>query len=370
MALALRVRWAAGGRLRPPTPARWQHAAGAAGVLAELRARGCVHGVTDDAGLAAVMAAPGAAVYCGFDPTAATLHVGNLAAVLTLVRFALAGHPVVALVGGATGLVGDPSGRSEDRPATTAQAVARNAEGIAATLRRLLANALAMRETATEGAVEAGASPWSALPSPMPSPAPGAVTMVNNMDWYGAMSAVDFVREAGGHFRLGSMLGKEAVKARLASPQGISFPEFTYQIFQAYDFLHLFRHHHVRVQVGGSDQWGNITAGTDLIRRAMGASAADGALAHGLTVPLVTTAAGAKFGKSMGNAVWLDETRTSAYALHQFFLNTADADVAKLLGLLTLLPRARVAAILAAHALNPDARGAQRALADHVCMPV
>eukprot|EP00743_Colponemidia_sp_Colp-15_P009665 GILK01010575.1.p1 GENE.GILK01010575.1~~GILK01010575.1.p1 ORF type:complete len:465 (+),score=60.83 GILK01010575.1:32-1396(+) len=281
------------------------------------------------------------AVYAGFDPTANSLHVGNLVTIMALAHFQRAGLQAIALVGGATGLVGDPSGRFSERKPLDASTVAANTDGIAAVLRRVL-----------------DASRYEPVVPTSHQTLP--VEVINNLDWWGTMSAIDFVRTVGSQFRVSSMLHKESVKTRLDSPEGISFTEFSYQIFQAHDFLHLRQHRNCFVQVGGSDQWGNITAGCDLIRKVTGAHA------YGVTVPLLTTSSGEKFGKSAGNAIWLDGVRTSAYQLYQFFLNTTDDTVGNLLRFLTFLPVSQIRQIELEHSKDPELRNAQRVLATEV----
>lgn len=237
--------------------------------------------------------------YLGFDPTADSLHVGNLVGIMVMAWFQRCGHEPVALVGGATGLIGDPSGKSHERPLLTPEQVEINLAGIRADIEKVLE--------------------------------PGAI-FVNNYDWYKGISLIDFLRDVGKMFRLGPMLGKEMVRTRLQSDEGLSYTEFSYQMLQGYDFLHLFETEGVVLQLGGSDQWGNITAGTDLVRKKTGKSV------HGFTFPLLTRSDGKKFGKSEGGAVWLSKEKLSPYEFYQYLYRVADADVCKMMRMLTFLP--------------------------------
>lgn len=295
--------------------------------LDELTARGLLHQTTE--GAAAHLAKGPVTAYCGFDPTADSLHVGHLLPVMTLVHLQRAGHRPIALVGGATGLIGDPSFKAAERPLLDADAVAANAQAIG----RQLSNFLDF-----DGAA--------------------AAQLLDNRTWLGPMGLLDFLRDVGKHFTVNVMLQKEAVRQRMET--GISYTEFSYPLLQAYDFLELHRRHGVTLQVGGSDQFGNITAGTELIRRVLRAEV------HGVTVPLLTTAAGTKFGKTEAGAVWLDAARTSPYAFYQFWLNSADADVGRLLDSFTLLDAAERTALREALVADPAGRAAQRALAADV----
>ena len=298
--------------------------------LDELRRRGLIAQSTDPAALARVLNVGPITVYAGFDPTARSLHAGNLVPLLTLRRLQQAGHRPIVIAGGATGLIGDPSGRSSERTMLTADEVAANVERISGQLRRFL---------------DFSAGPTQAL-------------LINNLDWTAPISFIDFLRDIGKHFPVNAMLDKESVRNRLDGG-GLTFTEFSYQLLQAADFLHLFREYGCRLQIGGSDQWGNITAGLDLIRRATGQSA------HGLTVPLVTNANGEKFGKSTGGGrVWLDPELTSPYAFYQFFLNTDDRDVVTYLRLFTDLSAAEIEELETATRERPQRREAQRRLAE------
>jgi tyrosyl-tRNA synthetase len=300
-----------------------------ADVFEDLRWRGLVHQVTDD-GLAARMAGAPFTLYHGIDVTAASLHVGNLLGVLTLRRLQDAGHRPLVLLGGGTSMIGDPSGRRAERPLLRAVQIDANAAGIRSQLERLL---------------DFGTGP-------------AAATLLNNADWLAPLTAIDFLRDVGKHFTVNVMLAKEAVKVRLQDPDhGISFTEFSYMLLQAFDFLHLSDTAGCRLQVGGSDQWGNITAGIDLIRRARGADA------YGFTWPLVVKADGTKFGKSEAGNVWLDPALTSPYRFFQFWINTDDRDVGRYLRLFTFLDRGRIEALEGDLVERPGRREVHRVLA-------
>jgi tyrosyl-tRNA synthetase len=296
-------------------------------VLDDLTWRGLVYQQTE--GLAEHLATGVRTAYCGYDPTAASLHIGNLIPVMLLVHLARAGHGVIALVGGGTAMIGDPSGKSAERPLLDADAVASNAARIHGQLERVL-NA-------------AGAS---------------GVRMANNADWLAKLGYLEFLRDVGKHFSVNFLLAKDTVASRLES--GISYTEFSYMLTQAYDYLQLHQRHGVTLQVGGSDQWGNITSGTELIRRSAGGSA------HALTAPLITTSSGKKFGKSESGAVWLDPEMTSPYKFYQFWINAEDADVERFLGMFTLLSRSEITDVMAAQAAAPHERAAQKRLAAEV----
>jgi tyrosyl-tRNA synthetase len=298
-------------------------------VLDELEWRGLIAQSTDETALAVALAQPPMTVYAGFDPTARSLHAGNLVPLLTLRRLQQAGHRPIVIAGGATGLIGDPSGRASERTMLTQDQVRSNVERISLQLRRFLDF----------------------------TPGPAQALLVNNLDWTAPLSAIDFLRDVGKHFPINGMLEKESVRNRLDGG-GLTFAEFSYQLLQAADYLELFRRYGCRLQIGGSDQWGNITAGLDYIRRVTGQSA------HGLTVPLVTNANGEKFGKSTGGGrVWLDPELTSPYAFYQFFLNAEDADVVTYLRLFTDLTREELAEMEKAVREDPKGRVAQRRLA-------
>ena len=306
--------------------------AGMVDLLDDLRARGLVHDHTDERGLREILAAGPVTVYCGIDPSADSLHVGHLVGVLVLRRFQDAGHRPLPLVGGATGMVGDPSGRSDERSLLDAETLAANLAGIRGQMEKLFE---------FEGS--------------------GAARLVNNHDWTGDVTLLEFLRDVGKHVTVNQMVAKDAVRSRMDSEHGISFTEFSYMLLQAFDFWWLHTNYGCCLQVGGSDQWGNITAGIDLVRRRSGTAV------HGLTWPLMTRADGQKFGKTAEGAVWLDPKRTLPYELHQYFVNTDDRDVQRLLLQLTMLPVARVREIMASHEASPHERQAQHALADEVC---
>ena len=297
-------------------------------LLSDLEARGLIASSTDLGALAEAMAEP-ITLYCGFDPTASSLHVGNLVPLLLLRRFQMAGHQVIALVGGATGLIGDPSGRSSERVLNTDDTVAEWVERVKGQLQHFLDFD--------------GDNP---------------ATLVSNLDWTSPMSAIEFLRDVGKHFSVNAMLAKESIAARL-NGDGISYTEFSYMLLQAMDYLHLYRDHDCALQVGGSDQWGNITAGLDLIRRVEGPESH----AHGLTVPLVTKADGTKFGKTAGGAIWLDAEQTSPFAFYQFWLNTDDRDIASMLRYFSLRPLPDIEQVIAEGERRPASRAGQRALA-------
>lgn len=276
-------------------------------------------------------------VYCGFDPTAESLHLGNLLGLIVLSWFIRCGHHAVALVGGATGRVGDPSGKSLERPELEPASLDRNIIAISASIRSIL---------------ERVSSPSSS----------SSVSILNNYDWWKDVKLLNFLREVGRYARVGAMMSKESVRRRLDSEQGMSYTEFTYQLLQGYDFLHLFRDEGVNVQVGGSDQWGNITAGTDLIRRILQTEGA-----YGLTFPLLLKSDGSKFGKSEDGAIWLSSSLLSPYQLYQYFFSISDADVVKFLKILTFLSMDEIAKIeseMQGPGYAPNA--AQRRLAEEV----
>ena len=306
-------------------------------ILDDLAARGLIRDSTDIDDLRRRMGEGPISLYCGFDPTADSLHIGHLVPLLLLRRFQDAGHRPIALAGGATGMVGDPSGRSAERNLLDGPTLNHNVDAVAVQLRSFLR-------------FEDDLQPGDA-----------SALLVDNRDWTEGVGVLEFLRDVGKHVTVGTMLGKESVRARLAGDQGISFTEFSYMLLQANDFYELHTRHGCELQVGGSDQWGNITAGIDLIRRRVGAPA------HGLTVPLVTRADGAKFGKTDDGAVWLDPARTLPYELHQYFVNVDDQDVERFLLQLTLVAVDDVAAVMAEHASAPEQRLAQNRLADEVC---
>lgn len=300
--------------------------------VGELEWRGLLATTTDLGELQASLDAGVLTLYCGFDPTAPSLHAGNLVPLLLLTRFQRAGHRPIALVGGATGLIGDPSGRSSERSLNDESTVASWVEKIRAQVSAFVS-------------FDSG---------------PNQALVVSNLDWTQDLSAIELLRNIGKHFSVNQMLAKDSVSNRL-SQHGISYTEFSYMVLQAYDYLELFRRHGCALQVGGSDQWGNIVAGLDLIRRVEGPSDV-----HGLTVPLVTKSDGSKFGKTAGGAIWLDSAMTSPYAFYQFWLNTDDADVEKFLKLFSLRTPQEITDVVDVWQEAPHTRSAQRALAEEL----
>ncbi|MDP6525230.1 MAG: tyrosine--tRNA ligase [Kiritimatiellia bacterium] len=275
-------------------------------------------------------------VYAGFDPSSESLQAGNFVTIMALAHFQRCGHKVIAVVGGATGLIGDPSGKASERKLLSQEAVEKNQEGIHENLSRF-------------------------LDFEHPT-APAAI--LNNYDWLGKFSFVDFLRDVGKNFRMGTMLGKDSVRTRLQSEEGMSFTEFSYQLLQAFDFLQLHDSHGCILQIGGSDQWGNITAGIDLLRRLRGVEA------FGVTIPLVCDSSGQKFGKSEGNAIYLDSRKTSYYDFYQFFFRTDDADVIRFLKIFTFVPLEEIAGLERELREEPERRSAQRRLAEEVTRAV
>ncbi len=299
-------------------------------IIAELSWRGLIHQTTDASQLAAWLLERPRTLYAGFDPTAKSLHVGHLMALLVLRRFQQAGHRPIAVVGGATGMIGDPSGKSEERNLLSEKALRANVAGIEKQLRRFL--------------------DFDA--------ASNAALLVDNYDWMGRFGYLEFLRDVGKHFPVGAMLAKDSVRSRLErADAGLSYTEFSYMLLQAYDFVHLFDTFGCEMQIGGSDQWGNITAGIDLARRLRGAQL------YGMTCPLLTKSDGTKMGKTEGGALWLDPERTSPYAFYQYWINLDDADVPTCLAFFTDLSRKAVAETLAEHRADPGRRTAQRRLA-------
>jgi tyrosyl-tRNA synthetase len=296
-------------------------------LLDDLKWRGLIAQTTDEAALSEAMKKP-ITLYLGTDPTAPSIHVGNLVPLLVMRRFQLAGHNPILLVGGATGLVGDPSGRNDERSLNDSDVVANWVKRMSLQLSKFMDF-----ETKNNPAV-----------------------MANNLDWTAPMSAIEFLRDIGKHFSVNQMLNKDSVSSRLEK-DGISYTECSYQVLQSMDYLELYRRSNCVLQIGGSDQWGNITAGLDLIRRAEGGSA------HALTVPLLTKADGTKFGKTAGGSVWLDPEMTSPYAFFQYWLNSDDADVIKFIKTFSFKTREEIESLEARHSENPGARDAHRELA-------
>jgi tyrosyl-tRNA synthetase len=299
-------------------------------LFGEFEWRGLVYDATE--GLRDLIAREKLTTYIGFDPTAASLHVGSLLPILCLARLQRAGHPSIAVVGGGTGMIGDPSGKTAERQLLSAQQVEANVAGIRAQLARFLDF-----ETATASA-----------------------RLVNNAEWLTALGAIEFMREVGKHFTVNAMLAKESVKRRIDSEEGITYTEFSYSLLQAYDFLKLFDNFGCSVQMGGSDQFGNIVAGIDLIRRVRGGKA------YGLVFPLITTASGTKFGKTEAGAVWLDSKLTSPFRFYQFWLNTDDGDVGRYLRYFTFFDRPTIEQLEETARTSPESREAQRTLAREV----
>ena len=293
----------------------------------DLRWRGLIAQSTDEKALTEALKKP-LTLYVGFDPTAPSLHVGNLVVLLVLRRFQLAGHNPIALVGGATGLVGDPSGRNDERTLNSNEVVEGWVKGY-----RKQVSAFLDFDTKVNPAI-----------------------VVNNLDWTAPLSAIEFLRDIGKHFSVNQMLSKESVSARLEAG-GISYTEFSYQVLQSYDYLELFRRNNCTLQLGGSDQWGNIVAGLDLIRRVESGSA------HALTVPLLAKSDGSKFGKTAGGSIWLDPSMTSPYAFFQFWLNTEDKDVINFLKVFSFLSHEEISLLAKSHEENPGLREAHRELA-------
>ena len=300
----------------------------------ELAARGLVEATTSPE-IEKLLENP-QTVYCGFDPSAASLQAGNLVSIMMLRRLQLAGHRVIALVGGATGLIGDPSGKSAERNMLTVENVEENKKGIRENLSRIL-----------------------------DFDGPNAAVMVDNYEWYSGLSAIAFLRDIAVNFRVPQMLAKESVKKRLEASDGaLTFTEFSYQILQGNDFLHLYDKYGCTMEVGGADQWGNITAGTDLVHRMRGKTA------YGLTFPLLLDATGKKFGKSEGNALFMDASMTSVYDWYQYFLRAADADVIRYLKVFSLKSLDEIAALEEQMKANPEARIPQKALAEEITLLV
>ena len=300
----------------------------------ELEWRGLVYAATE--GVRDVLQRQRVTGYIGFDPTAPSLHVGSMLQIIALTHLQRCGHTPIAVVGGGTGLIGDPSGKASERALLTPERVAANVAGIRAQLARFL--------------------DFDRAPNP--------AQLVDNGAWLTTLGAIEFMRDVGKHFTVNSMLARDSVKRRIESEEGISYTEFSYALLQAYDFLELYRRFDCTLQMGGSDQWGNITAGMDLIRRV------DGGKAHGLVLPLIMTSAGTKFGKSEAGTIWLDPSLTTPYEFHQFWLNTDDRDALRYLRFFTFLGPARIEALERASLAEPERRHAQRELAREVTRTV
>lgn len=301
-------------------------------LLEDLKWRGLLYQQTDEEGLAGLLEKEKISLYCGVDPTADSMHIGHIVPLLTLRRFQMHGHRPILLVGGATGMIGDPSGRNEERQLQTTEQIDQNVEGIKVQMQQIF-------DFQTENGAQ----------------------MVNNRDWIGAMSVIEFLRDYGKLISVNYMLAKDSVASRLET--GISFTEFSYTLIQAIDFNHLYDHFNCRVQIGGSDQWGNITSGLEVIRKT---HEAEDTKAFGITIPLVTKADGTKFGKSAGGAVWLDAKKTSPYEFYQFWINTADADVIKYLKIFTFISREEIEALEMSVQNEAHLRKAQTVLAEEM----
>lgn len=302
-------------------------------IIDDLMWRGAINQMTDEEGLRQLTQEKAVSLYCGVDPTGDSMHIGHLIPFMILRRFQLAGHRPVIVIGGATGSIGDPSGRTSERVLQTKEQVQHNVEKLTAQMKRLFLTSQEDQE---------------------------AVRLVNNYDWTKELSLLDFLRDYGKHFNLNTMLAKDVVASRLEV--GISFTEFSYQILQSIDFLQLFRKEDVQVQIGGADQWGNITAGLELIRKVEGAEAR----AYGLTIPLMLKSDGTKFGKSAGGAVWLEPEKTTPYEFYQFWLNQDDRDVIKYIKYFTFLEKEEIEALEVSVQEEPHKRQAQKRLAEEV----
>src|SRR5690625_1908306 len=308
-------------------------------VLQDLKKRGLIQQVTDEKGLQDHLNNDQVAMYCGFDPTADSLHIGHLLPLTMLKRFQLAGHQPIALIGGGTGMIGDPSGRETERSLNTQQTV----HNYAKSLEKQIKNILQIDEADDVSTT---------------------IRTRNNYDWLGEMTIIDFLRDAGKHFTVNYMLAKESVSARIE--QGISYTEFSYMLLQSVDFLNLYEKDGVTLQIGGSDQWGNITAGLEFIRRSRNIAEDETIKAFGLTVPLITKADGSKFGKTAGGAVWLDPEKTTPYEFYQFWYNTDDRDVIKFIKYFTFLEFAEIDQLKVEVAERPGERAAQKRLAEEM----
>ncbi|MDN7227116.1 tyrosine--tRNA ligase [Planococcus sp. N064] len=300
-------------------------------LIEDLKWRGLLYQQTDEEGMAKLLEEQKISLYCGVDPTADSMHIGHIVPLLTLRRFQMHGHQPILLVGGATGMIGDPSGRNEERQLQSTEQIDKNVDAIKVQMERIF-----------DFNSENGAR------------------MVNNRDWIGEMSVIEFLRDYGKLISVNYMLAKESVASRLES--GISFTEFTYTLIQAIDYNHLYNHYNCRVQIGGSDQWGNITSGLEVIRKTHD----EEAKAFGITIPLVTKADGTKFGKTAGGAVWLDAKKTSPYEFYQFWINTADADVIKYLKIFTFMDHEEIEALLESVETEAHLRKAQTVLAEEM----
>ncbi|KAK6482817.1 tyrosine--tRNA ligase [Huso huso] len=322
-----------------------RHSVSESGVLYLLNKRGILKDAfPDTAGqlqLPMLLESGSQTVYCGFDPTAESLHVGNLLAIIGLLHFRSAGHNAIALIGGATARIGDPSGKATEREPLSEKSIEQNTRGIRDCLERIFTN--------------------HELYSPRNSKKPlGTVNILNNASWYRGKDVVEFLSTVGRHFRMGTLLSRHSVQSRLKSAEGMSLTEFSYQIFQAYDFYHLNQHHDCRIQLGGTDQLGNLMSGYEFIHKVTEQQV------FGLTIPLVTTSTGDKLGKTAGNAVWLNRDKTSPFELYQYFVRQLDSNAQRYLKLFTFLPLPEIEHIMDQHGREPEKRGAQKRLAAEV----
>ncbi|KAI9261198.1 tyrosine-tRNA ligase [Helicostylum pulchrum] len=348
--------------LKPTTSPQWTRVLRIPGrfigtysnVVTDMTSRGLVANVTSPEVIKKTDSST--AIYCGVDPTAKSLHLGNLVTLMGLLHFHIRGHQTIALVGGATGSIGDPSGRNSERVPLSEDVLSINVTGIQSQIHRFFKNGSSYAE-------KHGFTQTSYLKP----------KVLNNYSWFNSMTALDFLGQVGRYARVNTMLAKESVKSRLETTQGISFTEFSYQLLQAYDFWYLYKNHDCRVQLGGSDQWGNITAGIDMISKRRTVEQEDNGVlknddieskAFGITIPLLLTSTGEKFGKSAGNAIWLDESMTSVFDFYQFLMKTTDVDVGKYLSMFTFLKKEQVQDIMEQHQKSPEQRIAQTTLAN------
>ncbi|KAF9526001.1 hypothetical protein CPB83DRAFT_858482 [Crepidotus variabilis] len=336
---------------RFPSRARRYHSN--SNILDDLSHRGLIQALTNRNSLDNVLRTKSQTIYAGVDPTASSLHIGHLIPLICLLHFQLHGHKIIPLIGGATGRVGDPSGRLTERQPADTKRVEENVVILTASLQRFFKQGLLYAQSRVPSKADSFKEP----------------SVLNNLDWNGSFTLLDFLQGVGIHSRVNTMLNRESVRSRLESRQGLSFTEFTYQLLQAYDFYHLHQQHGCTIQIGGSDQWGNIVAGLELINK-LNSHSTSTPQAHkeafGITTPLLTTSNGQKFGKSAGNAVWLDPELTSVFDFYQYFVKITDADVGKYLKLFTFLPTSEIDSIVEEHLQKPEKRIAQHKLAEEV----
>ncbi|KAJ6625608.1 hypothetical protein B0H10DRAFT_1782616 [Mycena sp. CBHHK59/15] len=336
--------------LTAPIVHRRPNSAGNVGLLDDLSYRGFIQDVTTPQFLHDALEFGPQTVYAGIDPTAGALHVGHLLPLMCLLHFQVRGHQIIPLIGGATGLIGDPSGRSTEREPAETEQIEKNTVALSQSVELFFKRAFIYADDRI--VLDKGTYP--------------DVRAKNNIEWHKNMTMMDFLRNVGVHSRINTMLNKESVRTRLESKHGISFTEFSYQLLQAYDFYHLHKHFGCNIQVGGSDQWGNILGGIALINRIDAQDRGGIASVFGLTTPLLTSASGVKFGKTAGNAVWLDPQMTSVFNFYQYFVKTTDAEVESFLKLLTLMSWSEIHTTMEAHMAQPNQRIAQRRLAAEV----